>query len=812
MAYAEVIFNLPVNHPFTYRIPEELQHIRPGFRVLAPFGKRTLNGVVTRIITKSSYPRIRDLIDTPDSGPLVSEAMLELTRWIADYYLSSWGQALQLVLPKGSDRKIEEIVELGKVLEEKGLTEKQRELFILIGSDPGRSKDYYRKKFGQSSFYTILRKLQESDRLQIHIRMTDGTARTLYRQFVHIPADYPKRKNEYADFLKYIEKKPHVDDILRSWAGKEIKRTDFLSETKMAVATLQKMSKLGICVIKERPVMRRPSFEYSEKNKVITLTDRQRRVINTILEGYKERRFSSYLLHGVTGSGKTQVYIEVLREVLRQGQNAIILIPEIALTPQTVGRFKSAFGEEVAVFHSRMSTGERYDAWMSCYQEEVRIVIGPRSALFVPLTNIGLIIVDEEHEASYKQNESQPRYHARDVALYWARMNNAIIILGSATPSLESYYNARNGKYRLLEIPERVENFSLPEVCVIDSRSLREKDDSGIFSTVLLDKMRDRLDRNEQVILLQNRRGHASFLQCKRCGYIALCPKCELSLTYHSFNETVQCHYCGYTEEPAAYCPGCGGEQIRQSGPGTQKIEQEMERLFPDATVLRMDLDTTRGKNSYDRILQRFGRGEADILLGTQMVAKGLDFPNVTLVGVISADIGLSLPDFRAAERVFQLMMQVGGRSGRSSKKGEVVIQSANVTHYAIKLAQTHDFLAFYNQEIRFRQALEYPPYSRLIKILVIAENLNEVIALSRTISTGIRRRLKDRAQLIGPAPDMFPRLNNRFRWQINLKLPVNSPALREHIKSELRGILEPLVSKPKDNAQVHADVDPFSL
>lgn len=812
MTYAEVVFNLPVNHPFTYKIPGELQFIEPGYRVLAPFGKRILTGVFIRRVPKPVFRNIRNLIDTPDEKPLISPGMLELTRWMSEYYMCSWGQALQVALPKGSDRRVEDYLDLGKESDDSGLTTRQSELYLLIGSDPGKSKDFYRRKLGKASFYSSLRVLHEKKLIRIETRDKKGRVKSLYRQFVHVPEDYHSIKGEFPDFIRYIRKKPHVDKLMGALAGKQMLRSEFLEETRMAVATLRKMTDLGVCELKELPVERRPQFRYQESQKDITLTKHQKAVIGKIIASYNKQRYGSFLLHGVTGSGKTQVYIEVLKTVLKKGQNAIILIPEIALTPQTVSRFQAVFGDNAAVFHSRMSQGERHDAWMSCVEGRVRIVIGPRSALFVPLSNIGLIVVDEEHESSYKQTDAQPRYHARDVALYWARMNEAQIILGSATPSLESYYNAQLGKHTLLEIPERVNNISLPEVTLVDARSLRANRTSSIFSPLLIEKIETRLARKEQVILLQNRRGHASFLQCTRCGYIALCPHCELSLTYHSYDETVRCHFCGYKEAPAPFCPGCGGEQIRYTGAGTQKIEQEIGRLFSGARVLRMDLDTTRGKNMYDRILQAFGNREADILLGTQMVAKGLDFPTVTLVGVISADIGLSVPDFRAAERVFQLMMQVAGRSGRSRVKGEVIIQCMNMTHYAIQLARKHDFEAFFKQELTHRRSFSYPPFSRLLKVLVTTDSLHEAISLTRVVSSQIRGQLPQGSTLVGPAPDLYPKLNNQYRWQINIKLPPYDQSVRRRVKKAILEIISPYLVKPKKGMQIQVDVDPFSI
>jgi len=678
MSFAEVVFNLPLDHAYTYKIPAEITNLQIGMRVLVPFGRRTITGVVVALPEKTNIKSLKSVIDVLDEAPLISDKMMELTRWIADYYISSWGQAIYLALPKGIDQKKEENIFISEQGDASNLTERQRELYVLIGGDPGKSKNFYRKKFGYSTFYYLLSHLRKKGLIYGKEALNTGSARKLIRTFVTIAGDYQQRKNAHADYLKYIKKRPEVDAFMAEHCGQSLLRSEFLKRTGMASGTLQKMAGYQLCTLEEKEVQRKPQWEFSEEKREFQLTAEQVQVIGEIKSGLKEHRFAPFLLHGVTGSGKTQVYIEILKAVLDSGQDGIILIPEIALTPQTMSRFQSLAPDKVAVFHSKMTPGERLDAWMACYQGRTRVVIGPRSALFAPLKNIGLIVVDEEHETTYKQYDTIPRYHARDVALYWARLHQATVILGSATPSLESFYNARIKKYQLLEIRNRVDNLRMPAVYIVDMRQKRVRmgPQVSLFSQVLLDKIGERLKQKKQIILLQNRRGYSSFMQCTSCGFIAVCPNCDVTLTYHSYNEKLQCHICGYSHPAYHDCPNCGGKQIVYKGVGTQRVQNELQQLLPAARIMRMDQDTTRGKKSHDQMLSSFSRGEADILLGTQMIAKGLDFGNVTLVGVISADVGLAIPDFRAPERVFQLLTQVAGRTGRRDNAGEVVIQS----------------------------------------------------------------------------------------------------------------------------------------
>ncbi len=814
MLYAQVIFNLPINHAYTYGVSEEITTLKPGMRVLVPFGKRTITGVVVDIQEETKLTSVKKIMDVLDKDPLVHPNLIALTKWISDYYLSSHGQAIQLALPKGLDIEEKEIIHLEEIEIDGDLTERQNELYRLIVTEPGRPKSYYHKKFGHGNFSYFLNILEEKGLISREAFLNEARVKEISRKYVLIDSAYPEKKSRHDDYLGYIKKRPEIDQYLMHSRGKKILMSDFLKETKMAMATLHKMCRYDFCDIADLPYERRPEFSYHEAKKDIILTEEQQSVVSALKKSLDKNEFCTHLLHGVTGSGKTQVYIEILKAVINRGQNAIILIPEIALTPQTVTRFKSVFEDEVAVFNSRITAGERYDAWMACYHKKVRIVVGPRSALFVPLENIGLIVVDEEQESTYKQSDTVPRYHARDVAIYYAKMIGATVILGSATPSLESYHNAGNGKYQLHEIRNRIANIKLPTVYIIDMRTKRARIEKKItlFSEILLDKIKDRIEKKEQIILLQNRRGHSPFTQCKDCGYIPACPNCEVTLTYHSYDEHLQCHFCGHRQSSFKDCPNCGEQQIVYKGIGTQRIQNELEVLLPDVRILRMDQDTTRARNRHDAILKAFGDGDADILLGTQMIAKGLDFERVTLVGVVSADVGLALPDFRAPEKVFQLLTQVAGRSGRRAGSGEVVIQTYMYTHYAIQFAREHDFKGFFVEETKYRRNFRYPPYVRMIQLMIHGENISDVIKLAREVAIEINRKAGKYCLILGPAPAIMPKMNKLYRWQVTLKPDISKDPVGLRTKHFVRKIIAPHISSKNKKLWVVVDVDPMHL
>ncbi len=480
----------------------------------------------------------------------------------------------------------------------------------------------------------------------------------------------------------------------------------------------------------------------------------------------------TFLLHGVTGSGKTEVYLQAIQKVLEEGKEAIMLVPEISLTPQMTERFRSRFGEMVAVMHSGLSVGEKYDEWRKIQQGKVKVVVGARSAIFAPFTNIGLIILDEEHESTYKQEDS-PRYHARDVAIWRSEFYKCPIILGSATPALESFARAKKGVYKLLSLKHRALHQALPTVFIADMREELRQGNRSMFSQSLIEAIRLRLEKKEQMVLFLNRRGYSSFVLCRDCGTVVQCPNCDISLTYHRTTEKLKCHYCGYEEHVPQICPQCQSDHIRYFGTGTQKVEEELYKLFPEARVLRMDVDTTKHKGAHEEILETFGAGQADILLGTQMIAKGLDFPNITLVGVLSADTSLHLPDYRAAERTFQLLTQVSGRAGRHDKLGEVIIQTYTPEHYAIELAKTQEYEPFYEREMFLRRRSNYPPYYFVALIQLSHEDVMMAAEYAGRVADWLRGNLSNQVAIIGPTTASIARLQNRYRYQCLIKYKI---------------------------------------
>ncbi|MBN2423450.1 MAG: primosomal protein N' [Calditrichaceae bacterium] len=814
MPFVEVVFNLPIHHAFTYQVPPDIQDVMPGMRVYTPFGNRTITGVIVSVKEKTDIKSVRMITDVLDEKPLLDEKMLEFTFWIAEYYMCGWGQAVHLALPKGIDEYETTRIETVENQNLELLTERQRELYLLIGANPGNTSRYYKKKFGAGSFNFLIGKLAEKGFIRKIYERQDARVGDKIRRFVQVPLEYKERNQQHEDYGKYLKRRPEVGQYMLDHLGQIILVSDFLKETGMAAATLQKMCAYDLCRIIEQKVEREPEFSFQQTLNITRLTDEQESVIKQLRQAQDKNEFSVHLLHGVTGSGKTQVYIEMLRKVLEKNRTGIILIPEIALTPQTVSRFQAAFSEKIAVFHSKMSAGERYDAWIACAQGRIRIACGPRSALFAPLRNIGLIVVDEEHESSYKQSETAPRYHARDAAVYRARQHNALVILGSATPSMESYFNARKGKYNLLEIRNRIDGIRLPQVTIVDMKYERHTGVSGVtlFSKLLVEKIAQRLRNKEQIILLQNRRGYSSFMQCKKCGFIPICPNCDISLTYHSWDQKLHCHLCGHVQEASYNCPVCGDKNIVYKGIGTQRIQNELLQIFPEINTLRMDQDTTKGKSRHDSILNAFGKGKAQVLLGTQMIAKGLDFPNVTLVGVISADIGLAIPDFRSPEKVFQLLTQVAGRAGRGTKTGEVIIQTMLPHHYAVQFAREHDFTGFYMEEIKHRADYNYPPQTKLIQILFSSPQSGDVIKYSRQVASGLRRQGKDSGTIFGPSPALVSRVQNNYRWQILVKLDKTGISAINKMKKLINEWVYKKKSVYPKTLQINIDVDPVGL
>jgi primosomal protein N' (replication factor Y) len=716
MTLIDVALPLPLFQTFTYRVPEGLAgSVVTGSRVVVPFRKGRELGIVVGTGESREGLRYKDVHSAPDDAPVIDPPMLDLCRWIAEYYVTPLGVALRCALPAA----------------------------LTGASSPVPS--------------TRTRRIASIDRE--------------LPSLLHRDRIFARSKQQRALY-----------ELLEQLGGRAA--VDVLAEQlKFSPSVLKGLVARGLVVIGAEVVSRDPFLTRERKAPdAHRPSDAQRHALERLAVAEPGH---VALLHGITGSGKTLVYLELLRRVvLEQGKSAIVLVPEIALTPQTVDRFRAVFGDSIAVLHSALSDGERYDAWLALRRGEKRIAVGARSAIFAPLRDLGAIVVDEEHETSYKQGEA-PRYHAREVAIVRARAEGAVVVLGSATPSLESWVNAQSGKYELLTLPERAGGAQLPFVNVVDLREERparrpsesaEADAAFSFAIAppLEAALRDRLAKREQSILLLNRRGYASFIQCGACGDVAICPNCSISLTYHRTPERLVCHYCQHTEPLHRECSRCGGQRLRQRGLGTQQVERLLAERFPSARIARMDVDTTSGKWAHTEILDRVGIGAVDILLGTQMIAKGLDFPNVTLVGVIDADVGINLPDFRASERCFQLLSQVAGRAGRGPKGGEVLIQTRAPTHHAVRCAVTHDYHAFVKEELKGRRTPPYPPNVRLANVVVSGTNEDATARLATRAVAWLHRLLESHPSpgvtVIGPAPCPVERVKQRWRWHLLLK------------------------------------------
>jgi len=786
--FIEVAVPLPVTGTFTYSVPDGLAgRAVVGTRVLVPFGRRKVTGFVVAEGVAAEVEGVKDVVEVLDVAPVVDPAMIELTRWIADYYLASWGEVLRATLPPGinmeSRRFLRATDEGREALEEAQgspagaessfFTERRLRVLELACKREKVSLGHARREAGiprgnRSDIDALVREGFVEEFEEVHPPKVEGGKEPVVRLAVSVDAALGERKK-----LERKAPKQAAAIAALAEAPEGTLPVSTLGDAGVSSATVTALVKKGIAERAERPS---PKLSVGHEgwglNDEGELTAEQQKALDLIGGKISAREFSVALLHGVTGSGKTRVYSEAVQVALDSGRGAIVLVPEISLTPQMVQRMKKEFGDRVAVVHSGLTLTERYDTWRAIREGMFPIVVGPRSAVFAPVRDLGVIVVDEEHEQTYKQGES-PRYHARDVAVMRAKLENAVVILGTATPSLESYLNARDGKYDLLELTERIAAGPLPEVEVVDMCSEPTVDSEGAFSAVLRDAVTETLAKDMQVILFLNRRGHASFVQCMSCGHSEMCPNCNVALTYHSTDNSMRCHYCGISTPAPSKCPACGGLNLRFGAPGTQRVEKAVAELFPDATVERMDVDTTTRHGSHWRILKDFAERRTDILLGTQMIAKGLDFPGVGLVGVVAADVGLNLPDFRAGERTFQLLTQVAGRTGRGEERGKVVVQSYVPDHYTISLAREQHFTPFFDREVSEREGvgLGYPPFSRLVSITVRGRDQDPVREaaglLADFLSNGADKMDDPRPEVLGPAAAPLEKIRGVYRWQV---------------------------------------------
>lgn len=818
--FVEVAVPAPRTSPFTYRVPDGLrERIEEGMRVVVPLGGRQVTGVVVGLSETCGLAGVRDVVGVLDEGPVFDRGMLEFCRWVADYYLCGWGEALRAALPSGIGAgSVRNLVLLPRyaraTADDLNLrTDQEREVFASLAEEGRISVEALRRRYGAGVARRVISALGRAGIAEVRSEAR-GPRVQVKQARVALLASTDSRWVE-AESAALDRRAPRQAACLRLLAARGGRATTAeLAGEGADGEVLRALVRRRFVKVVAEEVERDPygglTFEAPEAQ---TPTPEQAEVLRHIEARLASGGFHAVLLHGVTGSGKTLVYLRAIERALAGGRGAILLVPEIGLTAQTVRPFRGRFGDGVAVLHSALSGGERYDMWRSVLRGERRVVIGTRSAVFAPVRDLGLIVLDEEHDPSYKEHDRDPRYHARDAALMRAKLCGAVAILGSATPSLESEWNGRSGKFACLGLPHRIDRRPMPPVILVDMR--QEGGGRVIFSRPLRERIQARLRAGERIILLQNRRGYAPFVQCADCGNSIRCRNCAVTMTFHATDRQsvaprgrMVCHYCGLSQAAPSACPFCQGPGLRYGGIGTQRVEEALLAQFPGVRVLRMDVDTTRGKGAHDRLLDVFRRGEADVLLGTQMVAKGLDFPGVTLVGVISADTALHMPDFRAPERTFQLLTQVAGRSGRGERPGEVVIQTYRPDDDAIRAACDHDFNAFAERELGNRRALGYPPFGRLIAFLFRGREEAGVTAEAGACAEHLRRVAGGEGiEVLGPAAAPLARLKGEYRWQVVLKGAASSS-----LRRLAREGIERFGARPRPGVRMSVDVDPVSL
>ncbi len=765
--FCDVSLPVPLDRAFSYSLPLTLQHrVKPGARIIVPFGTRRLTGVVLRVHDEPAEAPVKDAFRLIDAEPVLSDELLALGRWISGYYCSPLGEVLRSMLPLAAD------IRAGKI-------------YSLTGAGRDASKQLSIEATADDALNQVMQLLAGRDLSAAHLKrkipLADRILKSLERRgwvaVEHVERDRdplrapaarlrielvagagdgpnvkaPKAERELLAFLSLHPGSHNLGEL-----------EDLVRHASTAARALAR--KQLVALTPEPPAIRNAPVRAPHD-----LNAEQRNAFELIAAGIRSQAFCTFLLHGVTGSGKTEVYLNAIDVALAAGRSSLLLVPEIALTPAVAGQFHARFGDRVAILHSAFSDSERADQWRRIRAGGASVVVGTRSGVFAPVRDLGLIVVDEEHDASYKQEEN-PRYNGRDVAVVRAQAANACVLLGSATPSLESRYNASSGKYTLLELPDRIAERPMPAVHLVDMRQeFLETRKHAIFSRALIEAIRERLGNNEQAMVLLNRRGFSSFVACRSCGARVECINCALTLTWHRRDRRLLCHYCGYAEKVPTVCPKCASEHIHFMGAGSERVEDELHAEFPAAKIARLDRDTVTGKRQFEDILHNFRERNFDILVGTQMIAKGHDIPNVTLVGVVSADVGLGMPDFRAAERTFQLLTQVAGRAGRGHLPGVVYMQTINPDHYAVRLAAQQDYNAFFEKELQFRKFMKYPPFSAMANVLVRAPKQEEALRMSTELGHALTPA-PENMKVMGPAEAPVPRLKAEYRYQMLIK------------------------------------------
>jgi primosomal protein N' (replication factor Y) len=816
--FCDVALPVPLDMVFTYRVSADAAPVVGG-RVLVPFRQQRMTGIVVELHDRKPSIQIKNLLSVLDATPVLDEQLLQLGRWIADYYLAPIGEVFRTMLPLSAEFKRS----IGYRITEGG------QMALHLAGMSGSSARSQRTPEDQAAEFRVLDHLAarepegagletalvKEETLRAATRVSKSILAGMVRKKWLIREDVSAARDATRTvkiaLLKSAEGKLNanqqtlVDTLAASGGRVPVETLHALEVPRTTLATLVKR---GLVELAEEPASRtvsrsrpRPSpfaFEFNSA---------QRAELSRIRDGVESHKFFGMLLHGVTGSGKTAVYLAGMRDVLEAGRSAILLVPEIGLTPAVAADLHQIFGDEVAILHSALSDKERAEQWHRIKRGEARMVVGTRSAVFAPVADLALIIVDEEHDASYKQEET-PRYHARDIAVMRAKMAKAVVVLGSATPSLESYFNAKKNKYALIELPDRVEQRPLPEVEIVDMRQeFQETGHEQVISRKLAAEIKERIERKEQVLVLLNRRGYSPVVLCRACGKTLECKNCAVALTHHKREHKMVCHYCGYTAPIPKVCAHCGSEYVYFLGTGSEKLEELLHGMFPQARIARLDRDTVRAHQDFERTLNALNEGDLDMIVGTQMIAKGHDIHGVTLVGVVGADSALGFPDFRAAERTFQLLTQVAGRAGRGQSPGKVVLQTYFQDHYAVQYAARHDFAGFYEKELRFRSWMHYPPYSALANVLVRSDKLDEALEWSGLLGKWFDKTRHEGVRVLGPAAAPIVRLKRDYRYHFVLKSPS-----REKLNVTLRAMLAHAAQLKIPRTQVIVDVDALWL
>ncbi len=795
--YCEIILPLPLEGTFTYAIPLEFDStISIGSRVVVSFGKKKIyTGIVFAVHNNApSHFQPKELLDVLDENPIVNDKQLQFFQWIAKYYICSPGEVINAALPAALKLSSESFVGINPDInpDEVDVEDREWELLLALKTNDLSMKDVS-EVLGLKQPQRVLKQLSDKGLIDLFEKVKDKyQPKKVKRIRIANPFleehmlegllnELESKKKQQEVLLAYLRIVPVLDDSNSNSKG--VLKSQLLAED-ISPSSLKTLIKNEILIEWEETVSRLPDNN-SKSQKTIALSQEQehsRRLIKSSFETH-----NTVLLHGITGSGKTEIFIELIKEQIEKGKQVLYLLPEIALTTQIIARLHKIFGNSFGVYHSRYSDNERVEVWQKVLSKDYLFVVGVRSAVFLPFSDLGLVIVDEEHEPSYKQFEPAPRYHARDSAIYLSTIHHAKVLLGTATPSLETYQNALDGKYGLVELSTRYGEAYHPKMEFANvNRERRQRKLKGNFTSVLVDAIQDSLDKKEQVILFQNRRGYASYITCDNCNTIPKCPNCAVSLTYHQYNHKLVCHYCGYNQNMYSDCLSCGSTELRNVGFGTEELEEEIKLLFPLAIVQRMDLDTTRSKYGYQRIIEEFEEGHIDILVGTQMVSKGLDFDRVNLVGIFDTDRMIHFPDFRSHERAYHLITQVSGRAGRKSKNGKVIVQTNDPDQALLQRARNDDYKAFFQWEILERERFFYPPFARLINIIFKHREKSVSFQAAKFFATDIRKNLGNQ-RMIGPVEPIIGKIRNMYLHEITLKIEkqgINLPAVKEYLRS----------------------------